>query len=100
MQRWNIFSTISLILLGWLGLSAGVLYTTDAAPGAIVLFPSETFMQNLPPQAAITAGGPLSVTFASTQPGLTAALYQSGAWLVLPAGLTGCLKPPSAFKPQ
>ena len=91
---WNIFSTISAIAAGWLGLSMVVLALTDAAPGAMVVLPSKTLMNDLPDGVAITEISGLTVTFARAEPGLTAALYQRGAWLVLPAGLTGCLPPP------
>mgnify|MGYP000601486970 CR=1 FL=1 len=98
MRRWNIFSIISLLCAGWIGLSAAVMYASDAAPGAIVLLPSSQLMANLPPSAAIVEGSAISVTLSSTQPGLTRALYANGAWLVLPAGLTGCLEPPETFR--
>lgn len=97
MLRWNIFSIISLIGAAWVGLSAGVMYFTDAAPGALVLFPPEHLLRNLPETAAITGSTPYSITLSSVEPNLTRRLYLAGAWLVLPAGLTGCLSPLAAF---
>jgi hypothetical protein len=98
MRRWNIFSIISVIVAAWLVLSASVMWATDAAPGALVFFPSTAFMQNLPDETAVTGGSNFFVTLSSTEPHLTRKLYSAGAWLVLPAGLEGCLKPPSAFR--
>ena len=97
MQRWNIYSITSVIAAAWLALSAGVMWATDAAPGALVFFPSNALMSNLPDDTAVTGGNRISVTLSSTEPHLTRKLYAAGAWLVLPAGLTGCLKPPQAF---
>lgn len=94
MLRWNIFSIISLIGAAWVGLSAAVMYFTDAAPGALVLFPPKQLLQNLPDTAAITGSTRYSITLSSLDPHLTRRLYHAGAWLVLPAGLTGCLTPP------
>jgi uncharacterized membrane protein YfcA len=74
------------------------MWATDAAPGALVFFPTTALMSNLPPDTAVTGGSVISVTLSSTKPHLTRKLYAAGAWLVLPAGLTGCLKPPSAFR--
>ncbi|MEM7439550.1 MAG: hypothetical protein AAF393_08125 [Pseudomonadota bacterium] len=87
---------ISAILAAWIGLSAAVMALTDAAPGAWVVMPSDALMQNLPDGAAVTDVDGVTVTLKSA-PGLTADLYAAGAWLVLPAGLTGCLRPPEDF---
>lgn len=69
---------------------------TDAAPGAWVIMPSAALMQNLPEDAPVTNANALAVEIKSA-PGRTMDLYAAGAWLVLPAGLTGCLLPPEAF---
>lgn len=87
----SISSIISLIAAGWIGLSALVMVLTDAAPGAIVILPPDRLLRALPEGAAITSVGAMSVTV-SVAPGRTRALYAAGAWLVLPAGLTGCLQ--------
>jgi hypothetical protein len=97
MRRWNIFSITSILALAWVIVAALVMLFTNSAPGALVMFPSQRFIHNLPADAAITAGNAFSVTLSGTEPDLARRLYRSGAWLVLPAGLTGCLKPPSAF---
>ena len=98
MQRWNIFSITSVIVASWLTVSASVMWATDAAPGAFVLLPSAKLMSNLPNGAAITGGSHIMVQFSSTEPHLTRKLYAAGAWLVLPAGLTGCMKPQNTFR--
>ena len=45
----------------------------------------------LAPAVALADQNPLGVTVRSDRPGLVAALYVGGAWLVLPACLAGCL---------
>jgi hypothetical protein len=47
-------------------------------------------MQSAPADAAILGMNRFTVTLAN-RPELAAELYDAGAWLVLPAGLTGCL---------
>ena len=89
---WNMFLITSGVVAGWLGLSATVMVLTDAAPGAMVLFPGGSLMAELPDAAAILDANHWSVTVSSA-PGRTRALYSAGAVLVLPAGLTGCLRP-------
>ena len=81
---------LPVIAAGWLGLLASVMALTDDAPAAIVLFPSAGFLDALPAGIAIVSESALTVTLASTTPGLTAALYRAGARVVLPAGLAGC----------
>jgi len=97
MRSWNIFSITSLIVAAWLSMSASIMWATDAAPGALVFFPSTAFMSNPPNGTAVTGGSLIMVKFSSTEPDLTRKLYSAGAWLVLPASLTGCLKLPSTF---
>ena len=61
------------------------------APAALVVLPPEGFWTRLPSSVAVTGQGSLGVTVRSEEPGLVPALYAAGAWLVLPAGLAGCL---------
>ncbi|NNL17781.1 MAG: hypothetical protein HKP37_03465, partial [Boseongicola sp.] len=63
---------------------------SDAAPAAVVLFPSENLMSDLPSDTAILTMSRVALTVKNA-PDTTRALYAAGAWLVLPAGLTGCL---------
>lgn len=98
MQRvLNISLIISGLVAAWVALLASVMALTDAAPGAMVLFPSRTLLTHLPDEAVIIDAGQFTVTLRTT-PGLTQDLYAAGAMLVLPAGLTGCLLPPEAFR--
>ena len=85
--RWAL--AVPAVLAGWIGVLAGVMALSDAAPAALVLFPSRAFLASLPPEAAILSQSPVSVTIAAA-PGITPALYRAGAHLVLPAGLKGC----------
>ena len=84
------------VFLGWLATLALVMVFTDAAPGAIVIFPSDGFIQNLPENAAIAGGGTGWIAIRADTPGLGLTLYRAGALLVLPAGLPGCLPLPPA----
>lgn len=84
------FMVLPLVFIGWIAVMAIVMRVSDAAPGAVVLFPSFDLMASLPDDAAILGMNPISVTLAN-RAGLANDLYGSGAWLVLPAGLAGCL---------
>ena len=82
--------TIPLVLMGWIVVLAVVMRLSGAAPAAIVILPPGGFFASLPQGVSITSIGPFSVTLKGDA-GLVAALYAAGAYLVLPAGLTGCL---------
>jgi hypothetical protein len=79
-----------LLLLGWTAVLALVLRLGGPAPAAFVLLPPEHFVHRLPADVAIIAMGRMGVVVEGGE-GLVAALYDAGARLVLPAGLTGCL---------
>ena len=81
---------LPLVLLVWVGLMAGVMRVSDTAPAAVVLFPSQALVENLPEDTAILGLSPTGLTVQNA-PHMTAKLYAAGAWLVLPAGLTGCV---------
>lgn len=83
----------ALLFTGWIAIMALVMRFSDAAPAAVVILPGETFLANLP-DAAILAESRWSVTLKSEADGFVEALYSGGAWLVLPAGLVGCLPLP------
>lgn len=85
---------LPLVFIGWIAVMALVMRFSDAAPAAVVIFPPADFIAHLPEDTGILAAGPLHLTLKSTHPGFAAALYAAGAWLVLPAGLTGCLPLP------
>lgn len=81
---------IPLLLMGWVGVLAGLTLLSDDAPAALVLFPSQDFLAQMPEGAAMLAATPISVTLASDNSNFALQLYKNGAWLVLPAGLRGC----------
>lgn len=81
---------LPLVLIAWVSVMAVVMRVSDAAPGAVALFPGEGLMRSLPEDTAILGMNRLALTVAN-RPGMAAALYEGGALLVLPAGLTGCL---------
>ncbi|WP_037311557.1 hypothetical protein [Ruegeria halocynthiae] len=84
------FLAITLLVFGWVGILIGVTLLSDDAPAALVLFPGQDFLVDIPEDVAVLAATPFSVTLASDDADLAFQLYQHGAWLVLPAGLQGC----------
>lgn len=86
----RIFLALPFVFVGWIAVMGLVMRFSDAAPAAVVPFPTKGFLHNLPTQAAILDVNGLAVTFAN-RPALAGELYAAGAWLVLPAGLAGCL---------
>ena len=85
------------IVLGvWIVVMAAVMVSTDAAPGAVVIMPSQKLIANLPDGATILGHSAVSLTLTSDAPDFGRRLYSAGAWLVLPMGLTGCLPLPKA----
>lgn len=91
-RRWAL--AMFCVFVGWLITLLAVMVLSDAAPGAIVLWPSEDFVTRLPKGAAVAGGGGVWVAIRSEEPGLGEALYRAGGRLVLPAGLPGCLPLP------
>lgn len=90
--------TVLLLFVGWIAIMAVVMRVSDAAPAAVVLLPPADFVSRLPEDAAILAATPVSLTLKSGGADFAARLYAAGAWLVLPAGLTGCLPMPRALR--
>ncbi|MGB7317359.1 MAG: hypothetical protein WBC85_05260 [Planktotalea sp.] len=83
--------SVAAVVAGWLALQVSVMYFTDAAPGAVALFPASDFTTHLPADMAIVGGGAHWIAIKSDTPNLGKSLYAAGALLVLPAGLPGCL---------
>lgn len=90
---------LAVVFVSWIAVMAGMMRFTDAAPAAVVLFPSSALMAQLPEETSILELSRLRLTVANVTD-TTRALYDAGAWLVLPAGLTGCLPLPKAQKAQ
>ena len=88
---------VPVVLVVWIGLMGIVMRLSDAAPGAVILFPNAGLLENLPQNAPILGMNQVALTLAN-RTGLARDLYEAGAWLVLPAGLTGCLPLTSAQK--
>lgn len=86
---------VAAVLAGWLAVLVLVTRFASAAPVVVVLFPGEGLLAHLPQGTAITGRSAAGVTLRSDDPDLVAQLYQAGAWLVLPAGLAGCLALPA-----
>ena len=84
-----------LLVASWLLVLTLVMRLSDAAPGAVVLFPSEGFIASLPADLSVVAANRISVTLVSDSPDLARRLYDAGALWVLPAGLPGCLPLPA-----
>ncbi len=86
--RWIL--AVPLVALGWIAVLALVMRLGGDAPAALVIAPPQGFLARLPVGVAMTAQGPVSVTLQGGAD-LVAQAYAAGAWLVLPAGLQGCL---------
>ncbi len=82
---------LPIVLVAWLAVLTLVMRLSGQAPAALVILPPASFIANLPAGIAVTSQGPFSLTLKSSLPNLTATLYATGAPIVLPAGLTGCL---------
>ena len=81
---------LPIVAVLWVALMAIVMRFSDAAPAAVVPFPSAAILANLPQEAAILDLNRRALSLAN-RPNLARDLYEAGAWIVLPAGLTGCL---------
>ena len=86
---------LPLVIVGWIGILAGVTYLGGDAPAVLVLLPSAAPLAHLPATAAITSVGPFGVTLRGDA-GLVADLYRAETVLVLPAEL--CPKVDGAVK--
>jgi hypothetical protein len=95
--RRAILIALPLVVAGWIGVLALVMRLGGDAPAALVLFPPKGMLSRLPPDVALMSIGPVSVTLRSDAPDLVALLYDAGAVLVLPAGLTACLPQTQRF---
>lgn len=91
-RRWGGY--LICVAIGWIAVLALVMLASDAAPGAIALFPAQDFTSRLPDGAAVVGGGRGWVAIRADLPEIGSALYRAGALLVLPAGLPGCLPLP------
>lgn len=83
------------LFLSWIAVLLLVMRFSDAAPGAVVILPSEAFMLALPEEVSILGISPVAITLSSDEPDFARRLYRAGAMLVLPAGLPGCLPLPN-----
>ena len=90
----NAAFSIALVLCGWLAVLMTIMVASDNAPAALVVFPSERFLSQLPDGVSLVSSSPVSVTLMADAPNFAGALYKSGAWIVLPAGLAGCTASP------
>ena len=89
---------IPLLVMTWLATLVTVSLLGDESPASVVLFPSAEFTQNLPEDVSVLDWGNWAITLTSKQPNVARRLYASGAWIVLPAGLSGCLPLPQSVK--
>lgn len=85
---------LPLLVASWLLVLTLVMRFSDAAPGAVVLFPPEGFIASLPADLSVVAATRLTVTLVGDAPDMARRLYAAGAPWVLPAGLPGCLPLP------
>lgn len=90
----SILIALPLMFVGWLTVLLITALMTDTAPAYVVVFPSDRFLMLIPETASMLAENSFSVTLTSDAQGFARQLYGQGAWLVLPAGLRGCLPMP------
>lgn len=83
--------SFALVILGWFALQIVVMLFTDAAPGAIALFPASDFIARLPDDVSVVGTSANWISVRSDAADLGSNLYSAGALIVLPAGLPGCL---------
>lgn len=95
----RILIAVPMVLAGWIGVMALVMRFSAVAPAAVVVFPDASLLGNLPDGTQILGMSRMALTVANA-PDTTSALYSAGAWLVLPAGLTGCLPLTKAQRAQ
>ena len=86
----RIVLALPIVLIAWIAIMAGVMRFSDTAPAAVVPFPRQELLAALPEDAGILGLNRFALTVAN-RAGMARELYDQGAWLVLPAGLTGCL---------
>jgi len=95
----RVLAALPIVLVGWIAVMALVMRFSSAAPAAVVLLPAQSLLANLPQETAILGLSGWALTVRNSA-GVTEDLYAAGAWLVLPAGLTGCLPLTKAQKAQ
>ena len=78
------------VALCWITVLAGTMAWSDAAPAALVPFPSKGFLAALPDHVAIAGITDYGIVLFSVEDNFVAQLYDLGARIVLPAGLNGC----------
>jgi len=86
----DVLLALPLLAIGWLCVLGVAGLFNNEAPAQIVMFPNSDFLGKLPSDVMMLDANFWSVTVASDQDGLAQKLYESGALLVLPAGLQGC----------
>lgn len=79
-------------IVGWFGSLVLIMLLPDAAPGAVVYFPTDEFVAQLPDNIAIVGAGRNWISVQSDTSNLGLKLYSAGALIVLPADLSGCIK--------
>lgn len=86
----SVLMALPLVVFGWLVTLTAVTMLADKAPAYVVLFPGADFVESLPEGVSIVAANGFSITLAADRPALVKILYEQGALIVLPAGLSGC----------
>lgn len=87
----SLLCQVPVLAMVWVCVLAGVSLLSDAAPAQVVLLPETRLLENLPEDVAIVSYSGWSATLVSDEPTFARRLYASGAWLVLPGQLKGCV---------
>ncbi|MEM7544976.1 MAG: hypothetical protein AAF367_05515 [Pseudomonadota bacterium] len=83
------------VLTGWISTLMATTLFVDQAPAYLVPFPPEGFLDTLPSNTSMIDVSAFSITLSSEDEGFALELYRNGAWMVLPAKLTGCAPQPT-----
>ena len=83
--------TLSCILAAWFAAIPLIAIIPGISNSVRVYHPSETFLSQLPEGTRIVSWNDQSIAMSSDAPNFVLSLYKSGAKLVLPAGMAGCV---------
>lgn len=97
---WRWIGCAFLALGLWFAGLAGLTILAEPTSAVIVLTPDRHTMMTTIRSAdvALLDGSDRLLSVAGRSPGFVAKLYASGAWLVLPSRMSGCITPPRAAK--
>lgn len=82
---------LALLLFSWFLFMALVMRFAEVTPAALVVAPQTEILDNAAPGIRLLRGGDNVFAVTGGRPGYVGALYEAGAWVVLPSLRNGCL---------